>query len=83
MADNVSFSSIFCLLPAYPGEDARVASQPGIELGTVRWPPAIGGMIAVAGAAGPEFAPGAAAYGLAHEPGLAAAINGGMALLWA
>ena len=57
--------------------------QPGTEPGTARCGPAIEGLLAVAGAAGPEFAPGAAAYGLAHEPGLAAAISGGMALLWA
>src|SRR5216683_1236035 len=41
--------------PAYPGEDACVASQPGqpgVEPGTARCGPAIEGVIAVAGAAG-------------------------------
>ncbi len=38
--------------PAYPGEDACVTSQPGAEPGTARCGPAIGRVIAVAGAAG-------------------------------
>src|SRR6266849_6645740 len=41
--------------PAFPGEDACVASQPGqpgVEPGTARCGPAIEGVIAVAGAAG-------------------------------
>src|SRR5262245_5544022 len=46
---------MFRLLPAYLGGDARVASppgQPGVEPGTACCAPAIGGVIALAGAAG-------------------------------
>ena len=64
--------------PAHSGEDARVASQPGqpgVEPGTASCAPAIGRVIAVAGAAAP---------GLARKPELAAAISvGGTAQLWA
>src|SRR5580658_2817301 len=72
------------LLSCVSGEDARVTSQPGmpgVEPGMVRCGPAIGRVIAVAGAArpgdgirqtragrSPGVAPGAAAPGLARLP---------------
>ena len=75
LADGAGFSGMFRLVSLHTRGWMPVSSQPGqpgVEPDTVRLPGRF-----------PEVTPGAAVPGLAGKPELAAAISGGMALLWA